>query len=629
MSQKPAHNPQSYYAYQEDYSFPQPDEPASFNPWLIRLPVLFVSGLLLLALVLLGIIAFVQVQFQERIIPGVTAGGLSLSNLTTEEAYAALQDYFEYDESAVFTFRDGTEFWQLTAGELGVEFDAQATVAEAFSHGHSDNVLGNVVDQALIWLNGLAVSPVIRYDQNIAWAELQNIAQIINRSPQNALLEIDGFDIQSQPGLSGRTLNVNRALAELNDAILSFQQGGEINLVVNETPPIAWDSELAAYKARMALSSPITLLADDLSLGPWVASIEQIQALLRTEVITHEDGSMSYDVTVDVEAYRPYLEQLASGLLTIPQDARFHFNEATGQLEVIRSGIAGRRLNVDATLQRLENAIFSENHTVQMVFDYVEPRYSNTASAFELGITEMVSEGRSYYAGSSESRRINIAQSIGRLDGIIVAPGEIFSFNQYIGDITPEEGFVEGFVIFGGRTIAGVGGGVCQVSTTIFRAAFYGGYPIVERYAHGYRVGYYEYGDPEGVGMDAAIYTPDLDFQFINDTDYHLLIQAVVNPQDNEVIFRFYSTNPGRQVVRQGPEIRNVQPALPTIYEANANLQLGQENYADYAAEGAYVEVTRVIQDLEGNVIHREIFASQYQPWAAIIEVAPNDPRLG
>ncbi len=291
--------------------------------------------------------------------------------------------------------------------------------------------------------------------------------------------------------------------------------------------------------------------------------------------------------------------------------------------------VNGRTLNVDGTLERLAAAIFSPNErVVPLVFNYTEPRYSSTVTAAELGITELVSEGISYYTGSTESRRQNIATAISRFDGLIIGPGEEFSFNRYVGDISPEEGYVEGFVIMGDQTVKGVGGGVCQVSTTVFRAAFYAGFPLTERWAHGYRVGYYESGDPEGVGMDAAIYTPDLDFRFINDTPYHLLIESFLNPTNNSVHFRFYSTNPGRQVVRGPAEIVNETPPAETQYVANADLTAGQQLQVDWAVGGAYVRVPRIIQDLNGTEIRREYIASQYQPWGAVIQVPPGDPRV-
>lgn len=613
------------------YPVDDAEAPGGINPWLIRLPILFMSGgLLLFILLVTGILLF-QIAFRARVVPNVSAYGVQLGGMTASEAAAALNERFTYDESAIFTLRDGDRFWQLSAGELGITFDVQATVAEALAYGHAGSPFEDLLDQALIWLNGHSVAPIVRYDQNRAVERLRAIAAEINRAPQDASLVINGMDIQTAPGIPGRTLDITATLARLDEALTRLSAGGEIPLVINETPPIAWDAEAAANKARAALSGPVILVADDGrggSLGPWTASVDQIAALLDVEQVTQPDGSLTYDVVVNVEAYRPYLESLAAGLIMPKQDARFHFDEATRQLQVIRSGVSGRTLDIDATLQRLQEAIFNPtNRVVPLVFDYELPRYHDNVTAAELGITELISQGTSYYTGSTEARRTNINQAVARFDGIIIGPGETFSFNQWLGDISPEEGYVEGFVILGGRTVRGVGGGVCQVSTTAFRAAFYAGFPIVERWAHGYRVGYYE-DNIEGVGMDAAIYTPDLDFRFINDTEYHLLIEASVFPANNMVQFRFYSTNPGRRVIKEGPVIRDVTPPAPTVYEANPNLQPGQSVQVDWPAEGAYVAVERVILDLNGNEIRRETFASQYQPWGAVVQVAPGDPRL-
>ena len=604
------------------------DEPL-INPWLIRLPILFLSGGILLVLVLTIAVGLFQINYANKIIPGVSAYGIDLSGMTVEAARQALESSFTYDEDAIFTLRDGERFWQRSAGELGVIFDAQATAAEAYAIGHSGNPIDDVIDQLLTWLNGRSLSPTIRYDQTIAVQFLNEIAAEINRSSQDATLTIDGLNIEATPGQSGRTLDVMATLNRLDSAILNMSAGGEVPLVINETPPIAWDAEAAARKARVAISAPVLLVADDGyggTLGPWTASVDQIAQLLRIESVTNADGSLSYDVTVNVEAYRPYLEELAEGLILTPQDARFHFDTNTLQLVRIQDAVNGRRLNIPETLNRLEQAIFSsDNRIVPMAFDYELPRYHNDVTAAELGITEMVSQGTTYYTGSPQARRDNIALAISRFDGIIIGPGEVFSFNRYVGDISPEEGYVSSSVIVGGRTVSGVGGGVCQVSTTAFQAAFYAGFPILERYAHGYRVGYYETG--EGVGMDAAIYTPDLDFRFQNDTDYHLLIEASIIPQQNMVQFRFYSTNPGRQVVKEGPVIRDVLPPAPTRYEVNNDLAPGQSLQVDWAAEGAYVEVRRIILDANGNQIRSEVFASQYQPWGAIVQVPPGDPR--
>jgi vancomycin resistance protein YoaR len=605
------------------------DREPVINPWLVRLPILLISGGVLLILILTICVGLFQITYRNKIIPGVSAFGINLSGMTVEAARSALEERFTYDDDAVFTFRDGERFWQMTAGELGVMFDAEATVAQALAVGHTGNPVDDLIDQALTWLNGDTVSPTVRYDQGVAAQRLTEIAAEINRTTQDATLHIDGLNIEATPGQSGRTLDIAATLNRLDSSILNMSAGGEVPLVINETPPVAWDAEAAARKARVAVSAPVILVADDGyggTLGPWTASVDQIAQLLSIDTVTNADGSLSYDVMVNTESYRPYLEQLAAGLLLTPQDARFHFDAAAGELVRIQDAVNGRNLNIPETLSRLEQAIFSsDNRIVPMAFDYELPRYHNDLTAAELGISELISQGTTYYAGSPQARRDNIALAISRFDGIIVGPGEVFSFNRYVGDISPEEGYVESKVIIGGRTIDGVGGGVCQVSTTMFQAAFYAGFPILERYAHGYRVGYYETG--EGVGMDAAIFTPDLDFRFQNDTDYYLLIEASVIPGQNAAQFRFYSTNPGRQVVKEGPIIRDVVPAAPTQYEVNNDLAPGQSLQVDWAAEGAYVEVTRVILDSSGNEVTREIIASQYQPWGAIVQVPPGDPR--
>ncbi len=624
MTSTPAH-PSSY-----PYRPRRPSRPP-INPWLVRLPVLFFSGGILLVVVLLIFLAAFQLRYMEKIVPGVSALGLDLSGMTQEEAAAVLSTRFTYDDEAIFTLRYGDQVWQMTAGELGVSFDAEATAEEAFIAGHSGNVFTDLGAQAFSWFNGRSIAPVVKYDQNIARQRLLDIASTINRPAIDASLVISGTQVITTEAQTGRTLDIPATLALLDNAIMNMTSGQEITLVINETPPTIWDVQQAAQRARIALSGPVTLVATDANgqpLGPWTATVEQIAALLQVELVDNGDGTRSYAVNIDMSAFESFLNELAPGLIIPPRDGRFQFNEATGQLEPIVPAITGRELNVEATLERLEASVFNAgNRTVAMAFNLIEPMYHNNITAAELGITQLVAEATTYFAGSSSERRHNIAVGASRINGVIIPPGEEFSFNTVLGDISYENGFVDGKVIFGGRTVDGIGGGICQVSTTAFRAAFFGGYAIIERNSHGYRVGYYEQGG-HPPGLDAAIWQPQRDFRFQNDTPYHLLIEAEVFPSQNALQFRFYSTNPGRRVEIETPIIRDIVPALPTIYEANAALQPGQSLQVDYAAEGADVTIYRNIYDLEGNLIRRDYIYTHYLPWAAIIQVAPGDARL-
>jgi vancomycin resistance protein YoaR len=609
----------------------RPPEPRGPSPWLIRLPVLVISGGILLAVTLVILLGVFRLAFLERITPGVAAYGVSLSGMTPEQAAAALTERFTYDRSTVFTFVDGERVWQFTAGELGVSFDVDATVAEAMAVGHDTSLPGSLLDQALAWFNGHSVAPIVHYDQSATVAHLVAIAEEINRDPQDATLRVEGTTISTTPAEVGRRLDVSATLSRLEDQILSLGAGGEIPLVIAETPPLIWNADDAAEQIRAAFSGPLELVADGPDgerLGPWTASVDQIAALLTVTVVDNPDGSRSYQTGIDMSAFESYLHELAPGLLVPPRDARFQFNVNSRELEVIQPSVSGRELNVPETLSRLEQAIFRhEGRSVPMAFHYTEPRYHDRVTAAELGITELVSEATTYYTGSTANRRHNIAEGASRYHGIIIGPGEEFSFNYWLGPVSAEAGFLESSLIVGERTVDGIGGGLCQVSTTVFRAAFYGGFTIIERNSHAYRVGFYELaGQP--TGLDAAIWTPDRDFRFQNDTPHHLLISTAVYPSNNALQFRFYSTNPGRVVEVQQPVVRNVVDPLPARFEANPDIPPGQSRQVDWAASGADVNVTRIIRDLQGNEIKRDNIFTHYLPWGAIFQVNPGDSRV-
>ncbi|GAB4571502.1 MAG: VanW family protein [Anaerolineae bacterium] len=609
----------------------QEEAGSALRAWLIRLPMLLMTGLALLAMLVVMFIAAFEVRHQARIYPGVSAFGVDLSGLTYEDAVRVLDSRFNYDEQAVFTFRDGERFWQLTAGELGVTFDARATVDTAMLQGRDASLFENLLTQADLWFNGRAVSPLILYDQTRAEALLREIAREIDRPVQNATVVLLGTDVLATESQVGRAVDIPATLAVLREQIMRLQSGAEIPLVINETPPTVWSVADAEAKLRAALAGPVSLYADDSSggaAGPWTATPENIAQMLEVRRVDHEDGTATYDVHLNPEQLASFLSGIAPQLTTAPQPARFVFNDETRQLEVIQPSVNGRELDIDQSLAAIEEALFTPPETpgavreVPLAFRYIVPTVNDQATAEELGITELVAQATTYYLGSTASRQQNIAEAASRFHGIVIGPGEEFSFNQWLGDVSLESGFEESFIIFGGRTIKGVGGGVCQVSTTAFQAAFYGGYPILERYPHGYRVGYYEYG--EGAGMDATVYSPIVDFRFLNDTPYHLLIETYVNPSASTLTFKFYSTSVGRTVNKIGPRISNVVPHGETIYEENPELAPGQRRQVEWAVDGADVTVTRqVFRD--GVLEQEDHFFSHYLPWNAVIQVAPGE----
>jgi vancomycin resistance protein YoaR len=325
---------------------------------------------------------------------------------------------------------------------------------------------------------------------------------------------------------------------------------------------------------------------------------------------------------VDENAARNWLAQFGTQFYREPVNARYYFNDDTRELVLVSPHVNGRELDVEATLQRFVAQINSDNHAVPIVLREITPVAHSGATAAELGITELITETTTWFYGSSDARKHNIARAAANFYGIVVAPGEEFSFNRYLGSVSEADGYEVGLVIVGGRTLRGVGGGVCQVSTTLYQTAFWSGFPIVERWEHGYMVGYYN--DGEGPGMDATVFSPIVDFRFINNTPHHLLIENYYNEEFESLTFKFYSTSMGRRVVKTEPVFENVvPPPEEDVWEYDADIPAGTVEQYDYATEGARVTVQRQVYNANGELIEDKAFVSNYIPWPNVYRYGP------
>jgi vancomycin resistance protein YoaR len=256
---------------------------------------------------------------------------------------------------------------------------------------------------------------------------------------------------------------------------------------------------------------------------------------------------------------------------------------------------------------------------VQIAIEVEASMVPDDVDPVELGIREIVGAATSRYAGSSTGRIHNISLSTARYDGLLIPPDSTFSFNEHLGEVTEAEGYERTLIILDGATADGVGGGVCQVSTTLFRAAFWAGLPIIERHAHGYRVAYYEQGEPPG--FDATIYSPIVDLKVHNDTGHWLLIEATVNKAARTATFTLYGTRPDREV-EMGPVLRgkSVPPPPPRV-EVDPNMPAGTSETVELARDGLSVTITRIIR--EAGEERRENFHSTYRPTGQVTAVGP------
>ncbi|WP_221089654.1 VanW family protein [Deinococcus aquaedulcis] len=284
-------------------------------------------------------------------------------------------------------------------------------------------------------------------------------------------------------------------------------------------------------------------------------------------------------------------------------------------------GQTGWVFDRDATKANLLRAIRSGKGTAQVAFKRIEPARSVQVLA-QRGVLWHVASGSSSYAGSPSFREKNILVGASKLDNFFIAPGHVFNFNEEIGQIDASTGFVKGFVISDGTLTKEDGGGICQVSTTIFRALYSAGLPIVERHEHSHRVKYY---DP--VGFEATVYAPAKNLRMKNDTGAHLFIQASWNKAADTLRFDVFGANTGRQVNISKPVITNFKAPAKPSYTADKSVALGGRRLLDTPAQGMTSVITRTIK-VKGKVVSKDTLKSVYEPWGAVYGVNPKDKRL-
>lgn len=265
--------------------------------------------------------------------------------------------------------------------------------------------------------------------------------------------------------------------------------------------------------------------------------------------------------TVDTEALKTFVSEFAASVSQDPVDARF--SVADGRVIIAEAEKVGRRLKEEesvALLLRAFQTSETERLRIALPTEITQPKIV-AADRERLGLKELVGEGRTNFKGSPKNRIYNIKRALEQFENVIIAPGEEFSFVDYLGEVDGEHGYLPELVIKNNQTTPEFGGGICQVSTTVFRAAIYSGLKITQRRNHAYPVKYYT-----PYGMDATVYIPKPDLAFVNNTPGAILIQSTI--EGTELIFRFYGTKDGRVVTIDGPHIleRGGDGSMKTVF---------------------------------------------------------------
>lgn len=604
--------------------------------------LLLTLGLLTLAAV--GGVAGYEWRYHDRVYEGVYTEGIPLGGLTVDEATAVIHDALTPYPGSSVTLRYGAQSWELSPADLGLSVNAPATAAAALAVGRGEpfltynssllDLLAGLYDDLLNqWYalqGGMYIAPVLRVDEARLAETLQTIAAEVDLAPQEGQISVSGLAASGTSGKPGRQVDRNATRAALMERVATGQ-GGSAPLLVRELRPAVVSVDDAIARAAALRARRLTLVAETLDgRQEYAVDAARLAEWLTLSSTTGADGNVDLVVSLNHEKVAAWVNELAGQLNRPMVEGAVDWDASVGGVYVVAESQRGQQLDPEAGVAAIEGALIGEvapaasvaagaiaaTEQVTLPVRLLLPKV-DTAQVAQMGIVELVSEGVTSFRGSPAERVHNIVTAAEKFQHVVVAPGEEFSFNRNVGSVSAENGFTDALVIAGDRTAVGIGGGVCQVSTTAYRAAFYGGFPIVERHPHGYVVGWY--GEP---GMDASIFTPSVDFRFRNDTGHHILIKSQVDTAKGRLVFRIYGTKPGRTVEMVRQPATNVQPAPPALYQEDKKLAQGQIKQVDWAVKGMDVVIKRIIRYADGNVKEENI-VSKYRPWRAIYLYGP------
>jgi vancomycin resistance protein YoaR len=500
------------------------------------------------------------------------------------------------------------------------------TLAAVMAPGRSGSPLDNLLEQFRIRQQGCPVQPVLDLDEVQRVGYLNRLAKEVDRPPINASVRVEGSLVSAAPSQRGLRLNVEATSQRLAQSLITGNTQ-PVDLVVEEILPVIGDDDVkdAVSGAATILSAPITAVFDDRSVNwegdkavqhvtqrSWVLDPVRLGSLLGFRQKVGADGRPKLVATLSEEAVTAFVNDIAREVNQPVRDARLERDAKTGKLTPSVQSQEGRTVVVTDAVRLIVAAATGNQKRVDLPVQTQRPQVSMEEIP-NMGIAELVSQGTSIYKPSTGDRAFNVQLAAQRLHGIVIPPGQVFSFNQALGPVSAETGYRESYSIIGDYTVRDTGGGVCQVATTLFRAVFFGGYTIEDRSAHAYRIRRYE---QEGMplGLDATVYDPSTDFKFRNDGPSYLLIQAVIDPDKGTLAFQLYGTKPDWTVTWSGPVLENVVPHGPRLPDVNDNtLPAGTRILVQPAEDGVTATITRQVKR-GSQVLRTYVFKWTYRP---------------
>ncbi len=540
----------------------------------------------------------------DKIHSGVAIAGYDVGGLTREEAVAQLDARAQKTQASAIILKGGGQEWPVMPTSLGTVLDVESSVQAAFSSTRERNIFRDVARRFALYFTDFEVPLQGTVESERLDTLIAEVAQTLDKPPVNASLAIHDGQVKITEGSDGFVVDQGQLKNELKALLFSLHATDlPIPMTVREPAIKGGDTARAVAEAQTMISDNVALEYQD---QVWTLDPAQIAAYIDFAVEGEGDGARLIPIISAAKA-EPLLTEAGQ---TIDHPAKKATWETNGETATIVPHQTGLALDHEKTAAALTAAAKStSNRVANAVVTETEPQRT-TEEAKNMGIEVALGRFNTEFGGS-DNRRDNVQRAAELINGTLIGPGETFDFNNVVGQRTADNGFKTAPVIIGGKLEDSLGGGICQVSTTLYNAAFFAGLDITARTNHSLYISHY----PKG--RDATVSWGGPEFRFRNDTDSWILIKSAASR--SSLTFAIYGKPTGRTVDYSTGDWYDVQPPTETRVKTDALLE-GQTRLVDEGQTGRKIKVTRKVT-ANGQVVHDDTFVSNYPMKPKVIEV--------
>lgn len=566
------------------------------------------GGLLIFLELLIILFCAFNLAFTGRVFPNTYVAGINLGGKSEKQAIEILGQKVRIPETIRLV--TSTQTFDITARSIDLSLDLNTSAQKALGIHRTGNIVYDFGQRILSFFKRKDLGLELTKNDEKFYDLIAVISDQVEVDPIYPSLSVTNGKAILDKGGIGYKLDKNLLMAKIGYSF-SFLDSSDIVIPLLKIDPRLKSEEEARFLKRgeNLLNKKLIISYED---QIFTYQKDNLFSLLDPNNIY--DNQKISDITAGI-ANKLNREPVNSVFVFLPAQAG-----EEGRVKEFTPSRDGVKVNGELLFQMIIGNLRTLEETNTEISNIIvpvslTPPQVKTSDVNNLGIKELIGRGVSYFAGSIPGRIHNINLASSKFMGILVKPGETFSFTKTAGDISTQTGYKQAYIISQGKTILGDGGGVCQVSTTLFRAALNAGLPILERTAHAYRVGYYEQSSP--AGLDATVYSPTVDLKFKNDTQNHILIQTRVDNKKMMLTFEIYGTKDGRVAQVSKPQITNQIAPPPDVYQDDPTLVIGKITQTEHKAWGATVVFNYTVER-DGEIIFKKTFTSRYQPWAAV-----------